>query len=285
MSSQPKALKDVLIDAYIAQGDDAGGENHWSWNVVYELLEAPPDVLWPILLELIARAPDRHLGYIAAGIVEDFLSRWGDRVIDAVETQANADARFRRVLRGVWKLGMTKEVYARVVAASRPEEGPLGFDGYRPNGEPLPTYRTELFVLTIKGLPPGVIEAELASARTRLLEELALAPNDVVVPFSGPVYLTISINLAPDITFPDTVAVTRAIVDALVPAGFSSPNDVWHIALRTSRDKVSSYRVEVVQMSDLQVSDRTDTTTLEPSSAVQATILTARRNPWISTAS
>ena len=265
MSSEPQALKDVLIDAYIAQaeGAGAGGENHWSWNVVQELIEAPPDVLWPILLELISRAPDRHLGYIAAGIVEDFLSRWGDRVIDAGEAEANADARFRRVLRGVWKLGMTKEVYARVVAASRPEEGPVGFDGHRPDGEPLPTYRTDVFVLTIQGLPPGVVDDELASAQARIHEELAAAPNDVVIPFPGPVYLTISIHLAPDVTFPDTVAVTRSIVDALVPVGLSATTDVWQIALRTSREKVSSYRVEVVRMSDVQVADRTDTTTLE----------------------
>ena len=89
MSSEPRALKDVVIDAYVAQGDGAGGDNHWSWNVVQELLGAPPDVLWPILLELIARAPDRQLGHIAAGPVEDFISRFGGRVIEAVEKAAN----------------------------------------------------------------------------------------------------------------------------------------------------------------------------------------------------
>jgi len=281
MPSQPKALRDVVIDAYIAQGDNAGGDNHWSWNVVEELLGAPPDVLWPILLELIARAPDRQLGHIAAGPVEDFISRFGSRVIDAVEAQAAADPRFRRVLRGVWQLSMTDEVYARVVVASRPEERPTDADAHWPDDVPeADRFLTHKFDLAVPGPPPGVGDADESTTRARLLEALKAVPSVVALPFAGPVFMEIVLELEPGSPSPDPATVVRSIVDGLAPAAYPSVEDVWEVRLDRLGAKESRYRVTVVQMSSYQVEGLTDAADLFPEGLMEPETTREQLNAW-----
>ena len=123
MTDRPARFQDAIIEGFILQGDEAGGPNHWSIEVVNAIVDMPLDMSWPFVLELIDRAPDRHLPDIAAGPLKDFLGRHGEHAIVAVESRAHDDPRFRRALRGVWHpFHMSDEIYARVVAASRPDE-------------------------------------------------------------------------------------------------------------------------------------------------------------------
>jgi hypothetical protein len=74
---------------------------------------------WEIMLALVAAAADdEELGHVAAGPVEDYLSVHGEAAIERVEAQATADAKFARMLRGVWQLGMSDEIHARIRAAA-----------------------------------------------------------------------------------------------------------------------------------------------------------------------
>ena len=76
-----------------------------AWERVDELVRLDPEAGWNLTLELIEAAPDDHvLANIAAGPLEDLLSRSADHFIDQVELQARRDPKFRRCLTGVWGL-------------------------------------------------------------------------------------------------------------------------------------------------------------------------------------
>jgi hypothetical protein len=62
---------------------------------------------------------------IAAGPLESFLGRFDGEVIDMVEREATRDEKFRRVLTGVWKHGMSDSTWHRVRAIQRAVAAPL----------------------------------------------------------------------------------------------------------------------------------------------------------------
>ncbi len=53
-------------------------------------------------------------GVHAAGPIEDLLDKYGEKFIERVEKQAKADPVFARVVGGVWKSGMSLEVWERL---------------------------------------------------------------------------------------------------------------------------------------------------------------------------
>jgi hypothetical protein len=90
-------------------------------SVVFEfdqLCTSNPEAAWQAILAIVQRESDEEvLGVLAAGPLEDLLSRHGEALIERVEQQARADPRFRSVLRGLYQLFMTDEVWQRVQAA------------------------------------------------------------------------------------------------------------------------------------------------------------------------
>ena len=62
-----------------------------------------PEQAWPIILTLVARAPnDNALVFIGCGAVEDLVNRAGSAFEDRILAQAMSDARFRAALGCVW---------------------------------------------------------------------------------------------------------------------------------------------------------------------------------------
>jgi hypothetical protein len=85
-----------------------------------ELCTSNPEAAWKAILAIVERESDEEiLGTLAAGPLEDLLSRHGEALVERVEQQAHADAKFRSVLRGLYQLLMTDEVWQRVQAAGR----------------------------------------------------------------------------------------------------------------------------------------------------------------------
>jgi hypothetical protein len=76
----------------------------------------PPDEWWETVLQMVHLAPEGCLGHVAAGPLENLLGRYGDQVIDRVEAEARADAKFARTLHGVYRLTMTDRVWGRVLS-------------------------------------------------------------------------------------------------------------------------------------------------------------------------
>ena len=76
------------------------------WLTEMLLTPAPedgPERAWPVILELVARAPDNEgLAFVGASAIEDLVNRAGAQFADRIEAASLADARFTRALAFVW---------------------------------------------------------------------------------------------------------------------------------------------------------------------------------------
>jgi hypothetical protein len=111
-SSVRKLHRASLIKAWFDDLErvDGPGMILMSWET-----SMPVDEWWETILEMVRLAPDKRcLGSIAAGPLEHLLVRHGAEVIDLVESQAQADDRFKQTLRGVWKNVIEDDVWHRI---------------------------------------------------------------------------------------------------------------------------------------------------------------------------
>lgn len=137
----PNAELDSLIEAYFADwkilaahrgsvlpdtplADYDGGLFDW---LVEMLNYGPPDGperAWPIVLQLVARAPDDEaLAFVGSGAVEDLVNEQGVQFADRIVEQATRDPRFRRALRHVWPRDDVPSALKELIVASRLLEG------------------------------------------------------------------------------------------------------------------------------------------------------------------
>lgn len=100
-----------LVDAWIHRHEFIHAEQikpsedklFWAWEEMTDMVFNRPEEAWSIILELIAHAPsNRVLADIAAGPLEDLISRYPEQFIGRVEEQARRYPRFRLCLTGVW---------------------------------------------------------------------------------------------------------------------------------------------------------------------------------------
>jgi hypothetical protein len=109
---------DAFARSWIAElrGNQTASQRDAGQSVVMMNFTARPEHQWQFILAAIAHASDDELGHIAAGPIEHLLGKHGGEYIERVELRAEADAKFARMLAGVWKHLMTDEVWARVEA-------------------------------------------------------------------------------------------------------------------------------------------------------------------------
>jgi Family of unknown function (DUF6869) len=89
----------------------------WAPDKTIDLALESPEELWDIILEILKRDPPTEvIEVLAAGPLEDYIAKLGERVIVKVEAQAAADPKFRNLLGGVWRNSMSDEVWKRVQA-------------------------------------------------------------------------------------------------------------------------------------------------------------------------
>ena len=118
-----QAELDKIVTAWIAaqqakQGSPEHATNWWAVSEVMDWeLESHGDRLWQFILEIYKRdLPDKVIGVLAAGPLEDLLAKRGVDFIDRVEELARKDPKFNYLLGGVWRNAMTDEVWQRVQA-------------------------------------------------------------------------------------------------------------------------------------------------------------------------
>lgn len=81
---------------------------------------ADPEVVWQAVLRIMQRElTDQQVSSLAAGPVEDLLALHGARFIERIEAEAQRSSAFAHVLHGVWRRGMSEEIWQRVEAARR----------------------------------------------------------------------------------------------------------------------------------------------------------------------
>jgi len=80
-----------------------------NWKYDYE-----PESLWSFILNVHERdAGEEVASHLAAGPIEDLMSQFGEMYIDRIEDLARKDARFKRMLCGVWQDMMSDELWDR----------------------------------------------------------------------------------------------------------------------------------------------------------------------------
>ena len=85
-------------DMVLTKRDTSATE--WASEKMIDLALENPEELWDPILEILKRDPPTEvIEVLAAGPLEDYIAKLGERVIDRVEVQAAADAKFRNARR------------------------------------------------------------------------------------------------------------------------------------------------------------------------------------------
>lgn len=89
-------------------------------HTMLDAIHDSPEVAWCAILQILAMdLKEEQISLLAAGPTESLLSMHGAHFIDRVEHEAQQNARFQRLLGGVWKCGMPVEIWKQVQAARK----------------------------------------------------------------------------------------------------------------------------------------------------------------------
>jgi uncharacterized protein DUF6869 len=91
---------------------------------VIELQFRDPETLWLLILAIHERDQSEEIqSILAAGPVESLLGKYGERFIERVDTKARKDPTFTKMLAGVWRSSMTRDIWNRVQVWQRVAAG------------------------------------------------------------------------------------------------------------------------------------------------------------------
>ncbi|MBU8977222.1 hypothetical protein JI752_013800 [Lysobacter sp. MMG2] len=111
---------DAYIEAYGLQDVLTPDSPLW-WVFERSLLPLRPEAaeeIWTFVLAVLVRSPPQKvLGTLAAGPLEDLIAYEGDRFIERIEQHARHDPAFRHLLGGVWQNQASPEIWERVEVA------------------------------------------------------------------------------------------------------------------------------------------------------------------------
>jgi hypothetical protein len=100
---------------YSKRGTLQHEEDFWALEMIGCLVWEQPELAWSIILDILAAdSSPRILGYLAAGPLEDLLTKHGERFVDKVEKEARRNPMFRELLVEVGKNGMPKNIWHRI---------------------------------------------------------------------------------------------------------------------------------------------------------------------------
>ena len=106
-----------------------GGENGRAFEIrdrafskLVDLVLDEPEEAWEIVLEILRNGHHpRVLEALAAGPLEDLLSKHGPTFIERFEEQAKQDPQFKDLLGGVWKHTMRDDIWERLQKVTGPQ--------------------------------------------------------------------------------------------------------------------------------------------------------------------
>ena len=113
-----------IAEAWIAmhhQKEDERGKNFWAFDALVDLCNDDAESCWNVI-HLIRQidGSDNILSNLAAGPLEDLLVRHGSDFIDRIESLAEHDMQFKKVLGAVWQRDMPDAIWKRIKAVAAP---------------------------------------------------------------------------------------------------------------------------------------------------------------------
>ena len=104
---------------YLPEDSDERKGNFWAYNKLCDLEYNEPETCWKII-QLICRldGSDVVLANLAAGPLESLLANHGNGFIDRIESLAQTDQQFRKLLGAVWQNNITDATWARIKAVA-----------------------------------------------------------------------------------------------------------------------------------------------------------------------
>jgi hypothetical protein len=118
---QMKEIAYAWVDLHRLPEDSPGRQGKfWSFDRLWELVHDDPEAAWKIIQIIRQEGSDLILSNLAAGPLEDLLVTHGDQFIDRVETLAEHDAQFRRLLAATWQNSMPPGLWKRIKAVAGP---------------------------------------------------------------------------------------------------------------------------------------------------------------------
>ena len=112
-----------LLQAYIKTDAEAGTPEREAQEIAFDhvhwMVEEDAEATWRFL-QLACRADltERHMGFVAAGVLEDLLAYHCQAIFDRLETAARQDERMRLMLAMVWR-GLMDDVAWEQVTSLR----------------------------------------------------------------------------------------------------------------------------------------------------------------------
>jgi len=96
----------------------------WAHTVLDSICDRSPAECLRMILRILERdSSDFIAGNLAAGPLEDLLTRHGPAIVDAIESAALSKPRFREILGGIWRNLIREDVWDRIQALRLPEVG------------------------------------------------------------------------------------------------------------------------------------------------------------------
>ena len=87
-------------------------------HTMYDAVLDTPEIAWEAILKILKGGlTPEQLANLAAGPLESLLGYHGTQFIDRVENEARRNPSFNYLLGGVWKGGMSKDIWERVKKA------------------------------------------------------------------------------------------------------------------------------------------------------------------------
>ena len=116
----------TLIDAWIAgtDADNESPERETYWWAIEKIIECSyngnHELLWEFILRIYQKElSEKVSANLAAGPLEDLISKYGPIYIDRIEKLAKDDSRFNYLLGGVWQNTSDKEIWNKIQKVRR----------------------------------------------------------------------------------------------------------------------------------------------------------------------
>ena len=187
------SLEELIVEEYLVFLEREAGSINWVWSVLGDLLTGLPERGWPLLREIIRRAPDRHLDYLGAGPLEDLLRDNGAEIIEAIELEAAHSPKLRLALGGLYPHAIARSVRERIVA--------LIPEGAAADLLALEEPNSRSVRIDVAGLPPtlpGSRSADQVARREALLGAFVSTIGAGFLPWTTPARLDVLVSPGPE---------------------------------------------------------------------------------------